>query len=136
MRRPLLQQTWPNFKLELTTAHQELRDTHATVDEISFTSTNVIVAQIVNQLRGAEVPIETEPEPHVATTTPSPLSDNLSTANAVHITSDPVIASLMASMMASMEMMCAQLEELDAERCDGNGRFGSRQRCNGRGYFS
>ena len=82
MMRPLLEQTWQNFKLEFTTAHQELRNTGATVDELGFSSANAIVAQIVDQIR-AEVPIETEAEPHVVTTTSSSLSDNLPTANAV-----------------------------------------------------
>ena len=82
MRHPLLQQTWPNLKLEFTTAHQELRNADATVDELDFLSANTIVIQIVNQLR-AEVPVETEAEPHVVTTNPSPLSDNLPNANEV-----------------------------------------------------
>ena len=59
---PLLQQTWPNFKLDFTTAHQELRNTDATVDKLGFSSANVIVAQIINQLR-AGVPVEPELEP-------------------------------------------------------------------------
>ena len=114
MRCPLLQQTWPNFKLDFTTSHQELRDIDVTVDELGFSSANAIVAQIVDQLR-AELSIEMEAEPHIVTTTPSPLSDNLPTANAVQTTSDRTIASLMVSMMASMETMRARLEESDAE---------------------
>ena len=82
MMRPLLEQTWQNFKLEFTTAHQELRDTGATVDELGFSSANAIVAQIFDQIR-AEAPIKTEVEPHVITTTSSSLSYNLSTANTV-----------------------------------------------------
>ena len=112
MRRPLLEQTRQNFKLEFTTAHQELRDTNATVDEPGFSSANAIVAQTADQLR-AEIPIETKSEPHVVTTTPSSLSDNLPTANAVQTTFDPSIASLMASMMTSMETMRARLDESD-----------------------
>ena len=56
------------------------------------------------------MPVETEAEPHVVTTTLSPLSYNLPTANTVQTASDPAIASLIASMMASMETMRAQLE--------------------------
>ena len=78
MRRPLLQQTWPSFKLDFTPAHQELSDTDATVDELGFSSANAIVAQTVNQLR-AEVPVKTESELQVVTTNSSPLSDNLPT---------------------------------------------------------
>ena len=132
---PLLQQTWPNFKLDFTTAHQEQHDTDAIIDELGFSSANAIVAQILDQLR-AEVPAETEAEPHFVTITPSPLYDNLPTANTVQIASDPDIASLMASMMAGMETMRARLEESDAERRDSNGQFGSRQRRNGRGYYN
>ena len=105
MRRPPLEKIWHNFKQEFTIAHQELRDTDASVGELSFSSANAIVAQIVKQLR-AEVPTKIEVEPHVVTTTPSPLSDNLPTANAI-CTSDPAIASLVASMMVSMETMRA-----------------------------
>ena len=50
---------WPNFKIEFTAAHQELRDTVATIDNLGFSSANAIIAQIVNQLR-AEVLVETE----------------------------------------------------------------------------
>ena len=127
MRRSLLKQTWPNFKHNFGTAHQELRDTNTTVDELGFSSTNAIAAQIIDQLR-AEVPVETKPEPQVFTTTPSPLSDNLPTANTVQAVFDTAITSLMASMMVNMETMRARLEESDAELRDGNGQFGSRQR--------
>ena len=104
--QPLLQQIWPSFKLYFTTAHQEVRDTEATIDELGFSSANAIVAQIVDQLRD-EVPVEIEAEPHVVTITPSPLSDNIPTANVVQAASDPAIVSLTASMMASMEKMRA-----------------------------
>ena len=87
----------------------------------------MIVEKIVDQLR-AEVPVKTEPKPHIFKTTPSSLSNNLSTANVVQSASDPAIASLVASMMASMEVMCARLDELDTERRDGNGQFDSHQR--------
>ena len=50
MRRPFLEQTWVNFKIYFTTAHQELRDTDTTVDELDFHSVNAIVSKIVDQL--------------------------------------------------------------------------------------
>ena len=106
MRRLPLDQMWPNFKQESTIAHQELRDTDATVEDLGFSSANAIVTQIVNQLR-TEVPVETEVELHVVTTTPPPPSDNLPTSNAV-CTSDPAIASFMIRMMTSMETMRAR----------------------------
>ena len=39
------------MKQDFTEAHQELRDTDATVDELGFHSANALVAQIVEQLR-------------------------------------------------------------------------------------
>ena len=120
MRRPLLQQQWPKFKLDFTTAHQELRNTNTTVEKLGFSSVNTIVAQIVDQLR-AEVPVESKIEPQIVTTTPSSLYVNLSTANAAQSASDTAIAYFMASMMASMEEIRAHLDELDEKRCDRNG---------------
>ena len=84
---PLLRQTWPNFKLDFTATHQELCGTDAIVDESGLSSANVIVAQIVDQLR-AEVPTEIE---QIITTTPPSFSDNLPTVNAVQATSDPLL---------------------------------------------
>ena len=127
MRRLLRQQTWPSFNPDFTTVHQELRNTDTTVDELGFSSANVIAAQIVDQLRG-EVPVKVNTELQIVMTTPYSLSDNLPTANEVQSASNPTIASLMVSMMASMEEMREQLDESDATRRDGNGQFGSRQR--------
>ena len=120
MRRLLLQQTWSNFKLDFTTAHQDLRDTNSTVDKLGFSSANGIIAQIVNHL-GAEVPVKIESEPQVVMTTPSLLSDNLPTVNAAQAAYNPDITSLMASRMSIMEIMRARLEESDTEQRDGNG---------------
>ena len=137
MKRLLLQQMWPNCKLDFTTVHQELRDTDVTVDKLGFSSANAIIAQIVDQLR-AEVLLESELEPQIITTTPSSPSENLPTANTVHSTSDSAIISLMASMMASMEEMRAQVNELYEKKRDGNGQFSPRSRYfhQERGYFN
>merc|ERR1719148_486318 len=51
VRRPEVDETMANFKLTFTDAHQELRDTDASVDELGFHSANAIVEQIVQQLR-------------------------------------------------------------------------------------
>ena len=69
MKHTFLQQTWATFKIDFTTAHQEIRDTDATVDELGLSSANEILAQIVDQLR-AEVPAEIE---QIVTTTPPAL---------------------------------------------------------------
>ena len=106
MRRPLLQQTWPNFKSYFTVAHQELRNTDVTVDELGFSGANAIASQIVYHLR-PEVPTETE---QIVTTTPPLLSDNIPTANTVQATLNPDIASLMASMLANIEAMRVRLK--------------------------
>ena len=57
--------TWPNFILSFTKAHQEIRDTDATVDELGFHSANAIVSQILEQLRKEYTPsaeVNTLPE--------------------------------------------------------------------------
>ena len=54
--KPRGRKTWPNFVLEFTEAHQELRDTDATVDDLGFHSANAIVPQIVEQLRNKYTP--------------------------------------------------------------------------------
>ena len=60
------------------------------------------------------------------------------TTNTVQAAYDPVIASLVAIMMASMEAIRERLDESDAKRRDGNGQFGPRQihRQQGRCYFN
>ena len=39
------------FKITIAEAHQDLRDTNASVDELGYHSANAIVEQIVQQLR-------------------------------------------------------------------------------------
>ena len=107
---------WDNFKLDFTAVHQKLRDTDATIDELGFISANSTFDHVVSQLR-AEVPHESESE--TVMITPLLLSENLPTVNATQSTSYPVISTLMASMMASMEVVCVQLEESYIERRDG-----------------
>ena len=52
--------------MALTEAHQELRDTDATVNELGFHSANAIVSQIVNQLRNEYTPpTDTPQDPEV-----------------------------------------------------------------------
>ena len=59
IRRPIVEQTWVNFKNNFTAPHQELRDMDTTVNELGFHITNAIVSQIIEKLR-AEAPEETK----------------------------------------------------------------------------
>ena len=54
MRKPLVDKTWINFIDHFRQAHQELRDTDTSMDELRFQSANVIVEQIVGWLREEE----------------------------------------------------------------------------------
>ena len=71
--RPLLQQTYLNFKLDFTATHQNLPNTDATVDELGYSRASTIVAYIVDQLR-AELPAEME---QIVPATTSSLFNNL-----------------------------------------------------------
>ena len=66
MRNPEEGKTWPNFVLTFTEAHQELRDTDTTMDELGFRSTNSIVFHIVEHLRNEYTPpTDTSTHPEV-----------------------------------------------------------------------
>jgi len=51
LRRDPSDQTWEDFITFFTVAHQELRETNVSADEIGFQSANTIVTQIVDHLR-------------------------------------------------------------------------------------
>ena len=67
MRKPTTDKTWTNFITHFRQAHQELRDTDATIDELGFQSANSIVEQIVERLREAE-----ENDPVISPPPPTP----------------------------------------------------------------
>ena len=51
IRCPPTDQTWQQFMTFFWNAHHTLRETEASMDEISYQSANTIVSQIVEQLR-------------------------------------------------------------------------------------
>ena len=51
MRKPAVNKTWINFIDHFRTAHEELRYTDATIDELGYHSANAIVEKIVDRLR-------------------------------------------------------------------------------------
>ena len=55
MRKPTVDKTWLNFMAHFRQAHQELRDTDTSMEEIGFQTANAIVEQIVDRLRAEEV---------------------------------------------------------------------------------
>ena len=72
LRRLPGDQTWQDFQDVFTDAHQELRDTEASVDEIGFQSANAIVSQIVEELHNEKnIPNQT-PETHLIQLAPPP----------------------------------------------------------------
>ena len=95
-------------------AHQGLRDTDASVDELGFHSVDTIVEQIVQQLR-EEVPSNTPPilprqeSPIVAHNKHKevlfPIQE---TTNATQV--DLAMITLMTTMMANMEAMRLRIE--------------------------
>ena len=54
MRKPIEDKTWTNFMAQFRQAHQELRDTDTTIEELGFQSANTIIEQSVDRLRVAE----------------------------------------------------------------------------------
>ena len=51
MRKSLVDKTWIHFMAHFRQAHQELRDTDASMEELGYQSANAIVEQIVDRLR-------------------------------------------------------------------------------------
>ena len=80
MRKPQATKPWSNFIDHFRQAHQELRETDATVDELGYHSANAIVEQIVDQLR-QEHDTSNPPENNIVPTiedapTPPPEQEN------------------------------------------------------------
>lgn len=61
--------TWANFMIHFRQAHQELRDTDTTIDELGFQNADAIVEQIVEALRGAD---DNAPDEHIPPPPPAP----------------------------------------------------------------
>ena len=132
MRKPAADKTWLNFMTHFRQAHQELRDTDATVDELGYHSANAIVEQIVDRLRlENEVeppPYQTPPNEGNYETPPAPTAPPPpAQANAVQTPTDPNLL-LMQQMMQSMQSMQSRLDNLS-----GGGRGRNRGRGNGGG---
>ena len=143
LRKDPADQGWIDFQDHFTTAHQELRETQASVDEIGFQSANAIVSQIVDELRtefshATQPPANNEPPaiPHQAP------QEQLALA-----TTSPQEATMMtmfATMQANMEMMRLQIEENRNYRGGrgagrihrGGGRGGGRNKGRGGGRTS
>ena len=111
MRRPEYEKTCAIFKDTFTDAHQDLRNKETIVDELVFYSSNAIVTQLVEQLRDKIPALEDSPPPQL----PAPLaSDNLPTvmpglANVIQ-QADPSIATLIQTMMTSIEAMRLRID--------------------------
>ena len=151
MRKPLVDKTWTNFMLHFRQAHQELRDTNASMEELGYQSANAIVEQIVDRLReeeqhnplpvvspdyalppGYNLPPEYETPPPAPTPPPSHLLSTVSQqqANAV-VPADPN-AAVLAAMMANMQMMHDTMHQNFAGRGRGRGRGRGAARGRGR----
>ena len=50
LRRDPVDQTWQDFQDAFTTAHQELRETELSMDELGYQSANAMVSQMANQV--------------------------------------------------------------------------------------
>ena len=130
MRKPPID-TWLNFINHFRTAHQELRDTDATIDELGYHSANAIVEQIVDRLQSEETeetgisqeeyqPIVSQPPPMP---TPAPLPP-LAQANAVV---EPNMTR-MDQMMTNMTNMFETMQHNNAPYGRGYGRGRGRGR--------
>ena len=126
IRRPAHEHTYANFKLHFTEAHQELRATDATVDELGYHSANAIVQQIVEQMQAAEDDIPPPPPPQPPVIQPPPV-EQIPQANAV-VTQ----TTLMTQMMEQLARMEERAIERDNPPYRGPGR-GNRDRYRGRG---
>ena len=105
-------QTWQDFQDVFTTAHQELRETEASVGEIGFQSANAIISQMVNQvvteLRAKipqrEPPVEQEPPENPPVTNP-PLVLAIGTP-----APDTNMIAMLTTIQANIYAMCLQME--------------------------
>ena len=114
MGKPAVDKTWVNFMDHFRTAHQELRDTDATIDELGYHSANTIVEQIVERLREEEEEtVEVPPPPQQPFVAPNPAQPQsvqpsiIQQANAVV---NPNMA-MMEQMMNNMTMMVDNMQQ-------------------------
>ena len=148
MRKPPAEKTWLNFMTHFRQAHQELRDTDTSVEELGFQSANAIVEQIVDCLRTEEESIVPSsplqyalPPEYAQSPTPLPppppppaaqLPPTQQQANAV-VPTDPNAAVLQA-MMSNMQMMHDTMHQnFRHNRGRGRGRGAARGRGRSRG---
>ena len=138
MRKPTTNKTWTNSMTHFCQAHQELRDTGTTIDELGFQSANAIVEQIVERLREAE-----EKKPVISPPPPSPVPQEIpqditiQTQQYANAVIPPVYqTSLVQSMMQNMRMMHNHMHQNYTTGHQGRGRGCGRGRgrdCRGRG---
>ena len=132
MRKPQADKTWINFVTHFRQAHQELRDTDATIDELGYHSANAIVEQIVDRLREEHdyeaQPDNVSPSPDPAPTPPVPPPQ----ANAVQPPIDPNLL-LMQQMMQKMQTMQASINQMRGGSGQGRGRNNGNNTGRGRG---
>jgi hypothetical protein len=152
MRMPAPDKTWLNFIDHFRMAHQELRDTNTSMEELGYQSANAIVKQIVDRLRDADEqvpppqqasyrhPYEAPsyaPEPAPPTfeappyPPPPPLPAPMPQANAV-VPVDPNATALQAMMQNMQLMHDAMHQQYSQGRGRGRGRGGGRGRGRGR----
>ena len=152
MRKPIADKTWLNFMAHFRQAHQELRDTDTSMEELGYQSANALVEQIVERLREEDdtiaspthpdyviPPVHTPPLPPIPTTPPplppQPYVQPPTTqqqANAV-VPIDPN-AAVMQAMMNNMQMMHDTMHQnFRHGRGRGRGRVPARGRGRGRG---
>ena len=129
MRKSALDKTWTNFVDHFRTAHQELRDTDATVDELGYHSANAIVEQIVERLREEEEnnDVSLPPQQHIMEPPPQhqptqPVA--IPQANAVV---NPNMA-MLEQMMTNMTTMVDNMQNNNAYQGRGYGRGRGRGR--------
>ena len=130
MQKPMVEKTWNNFMDRFRTAHEELRYTGATIDELGYHSANAIVEQILDRLREVEPKITKEapaayqpamvPTPHVVDQAPPPASHQ---ENAVV---DPNVV-VMEQMMTNMTTMLNILHNNGGSHGQGYGREHGRE---------
>ena len=135
LRRDPADQTWQDFQDVFSVAHQELRETESTIDDIGFQSANAIISQMANQVVAelrAELPqreptmVQTPPEPSPPSSTPLALATGTPSTEATMMT-------MFATMQVNMDAMRLQMETANLHSpSDYGGRGRSRGRGRGR----
>ena len=138
LRREPVDQTWQDFQDVFTTAHQELRETESSMEEMGYQSANAMASQMANQVieelraemheRAPAVDHSPPPAPPPPTTPPAtPL------ALATGIPQDQNMMAMLATMQANMEQMRLQMNAQNQYQQPWYDHSG-RGRGRGRGY--